>query len=54
MALFRHAEFAFVGLDGANLDDGLPYTTLSYANGNAFYEHNIPYNVTSITRYEYT
>ena len=29
------------GLTGRNLDDDLPYTTLSYANGEAYFQHNI-------------
>jgi alkaline phosphatase len=29
------------GLTGSLLDDGLPYTTLSYANGKGYYYHNL-------------
>ncbi len=43
----------FVGLSGDTYEDiggGLPYTTLSYANGKAFYVHNIPDTERHITR----
>ncbi len=38
------------GLSTDLLDDDLPYSTLTYANGKAFYDHNIPYNCTHVTR----
>ena len=43
-----------LGLSGKLLDDGLPYTTLSYANGQAFYLRNIPDpdDAQKITRYQ--
>merc|ERR1711860_244124 len=31
-----------LGLTGRNLNDDLPYTILSYANGGAYYYHNLP------------
>ena len=39
-----------LGLSGEEYDDGLPYTQLSYANGDSFYDHVYVYNETFVAR----
>ncbi len=42
---------SIIGLSTEELEDGLPSVTLGYANGKAYYDHNIPHNLTHVTRY---